>query len=247
MEKGLIPQGVARTGLVGSINVDDSGYWRNRWFITLDVDWAHDDVLGFAIDMVEEAGIHATWLITHKSRWIDRLRENPLFELGIHPNFNGLLSGGAKYSHTVEHVVRQLLEIAPDSQSVRSHSLMYSSRLSDIFVELGLTHDLNSYVPRRSVGHLSPWKLPNGQTRVPTTWEDDLEFPIVADEPWAAWETGIRVVNFHPIHLYLNTEDTNRYESTRQFHNRPEQLDGQRNNGVGTRLAFESLVSFIRS
>lgn len=246
MKADLIPRGIASTGLVGSIEVDELASWCNKWFITLDVDWAHDDVLGFAIDMVEDAGIHATWLITNESRWIDRLSENPLFELGIHPNFDGLLAGETKSLNPVEQAVRQLLEIVPNSRSVRSHALTYSSRLSDSFVELGLTHDLNSYVPRRSVAHLSPWKLPNGQIRVPTIWEDDLEFPIVSEEAWADWETGIRVLNFHPIHLFLNTEDAIRYESTRQVHRKPKQLAHHRNSSVGTRSAFEGLISFLQ-
>ena len=247
METGLIPRGVARTGLVGSIVVDEPVSWQNKWFITLDVDWAHDDVLEVAIDMVEDAGIHATWLITNESRWLDRLTSNPLFELGVHPNFNRLLAGTNRTVDTFQKVIRDLLEIAPNSRSVRSHSLTYSSRLSDCFVEFGLTHDLNSYIPRHSVANLSPWKLPNGQIRVPTIWEDDVEFPITCDQGWAKWEEGVRVLNFHPIHLYLNTEDANRYEFTRRIHRRPKQLALHRNDSVGTRSVFESLVSFLQS
>ena len=158
---------VKRTGLVRTIVVDEPLSWRDKWFITLDVDWAHDDVVGFAIGIVEDAGIQATWLITHESRWIDRLRQNPLFELGIHPNFNALLAGETGTPSTFEEVVRELLEIASHARSVRSHSLTCSSRLSDSFVELGLTHDLNSYIPKRAVSAISPWKLANGQVRVP--------------------------------------------------------------------------------
>lgn len=238
---------VAKTGLVGSIVAEEAQSWRDKWFITLDVDWANDDVLGFAIDMVEDAEIHATWLITHESRWIDRLHENPLFELGVHPNFNHLLADGPGSTKSVNEVIRQLLEIVPSSRSVRSHSLTYSSRLSDSFLELGLTHDLNSYVPRRATANLSPWTLPNGLTRVPTIWEDDFEFPILSDQPWGEWDIGIRVINFHPIHLYLNTEDAQRYESTRQMHNSPKQLENHRNKSIGTRSEFQSLVAFLHS
>jgi hypothetical protein len=237
--------GCGNTGLVGSISLSDPKSWRDKWFITLDVDWAHDEVFGHAIDLVEEAGICATWLITHESGCLERLTSNPLFEVGIHPNFNGLLSGeAAGLQAPPREIISDLLRFVPEARVVRSHSLAYSSRLSDIFLESGLTHDLNSYIPSDAAKFISPWKLPNGQIRVPSRWEDDLEFPIKAVPDWSRWG-GVRVLNFHPIHLFLNTESLRRYEKTRVFHRSPKDLLRSRNDGLGTESVFASLVSSL--
>lgn len=238
--------GDANTGFVGSISISDSESWRDKWFITLDLDWAHDDVLSYAIDLVEEAGIRATWLITHESGLLNQLRSNPLFEIGIHPNFNGLLSGEkAGLGSFPSDIIADLLRFLPEARVARSHSLAYSSRLSDTFLESGITHDLNSYIPSHATRFMSPWRLPNGQVRVPTGWEDDLEFPLKAVPDWSRWD-GIRVVNFHPIHLFLNTDNSRRYEATRLLHQNPEALLKNRNKGFGTESVFASLISHIR-
>ncbi len=62
-------------------------------FLTFDIDWACDGVLADTIDMVEQADICATWFVTHDTPLLNRLRKNPKFELGIHPNFNNILMG----------------------------------------------------------------------------------------------------------------------------------------------------------
>ena len=64
-----------------------------KLFLTFDIDWAHDDIIRDCVALVEDAGVKATFFITHESPIIDELRGNDLFELGIHPNFNGILNG----------------------------------------------------------------------------------------------------------------------------------------------------------
>ena len=61
-------------------------------YITLDIDWAPDFVLESVIEMVTKANVYATWFITHNTPLLETLAQNPKFELGIHPNFNFLLS-----------------------------------------------------------------------------------------------------------------------------------------------------------
>ena len=75
------------------IDVSIPSTWRGKQFLTFDIDWAHDSVLVDTIELVERAAVPATWFITHATPLIDRLRSNPNFTLGIHPNFNELLLG----------------------------------------------------------------------------------------------------------------------------------------------------------
>lgn len=77
-----------------SIEVKSSRSITGTLYLTFDIDWACDGVLADTIDLVEEADVCATWFVTHDTPLLKRLRENPKFELGIHPNFNNILEEG---------------------------------------------------------------------------------------------------------------------------------------------------------
>ena len=85
---------LSRFGLIREIRPERPETWRGRVFLTLDLDWACDGVLEDTIDLVEGEDVSATWFVTHDTPLLERIRSNPRFELGIHPNFNGLLGLG---------------------------------------------------------------------------------------------------------------------------------------------------------
>ena len=141
---------------ISQIHPDDPSTWENKNFITFDIDWAHNDVMSDTIDLMERFDIAATWFVTHDTPLLKRLRANPKFELGIHPNFNFLLAGDPRNGATAEEVVDRLLEIVPEAKVVRSHSTTQSSRLLEIFEKKGLTHDCNHFIPEQAVIKLKP-------------------------------------------------------------------------------------------
>lgn len=53
---------------------------------------------------------------------------------------------------------------------------------------------------------------------------------------------GIKVFDFHPIHIFLNTEDLDRYEKTREWHNCEVTLLKYRYEGYGTRNFLMELI-----
>lgn len=216
--------------------------------LTLDLDWAHDVVVADTIDLVEQHGIPATWFVTHETPALERLRSNPLFELGIHPNFNFLLQGSHRAGRDAAEVLDRLLAIVPEARSVRSHSVTQSSVLLELFRSRGLTHECNTFIPWQAGISLKPWSLDNGLVRVPYFWEDDVAFArsdgstnmeILTHLP------GLKVFDFHPIHVFLNTEDADRYERTRPLHRRPGELLEHRCRGRGTRTIFQELLGAI--
>ena len=52
----------------------------------------------------------------------------------------------------------------------------------------------------------------------------------------------IRVFNFHPIHIFLNTENIVRYETTRHLHKNPKELIKNRYLGKGVRTDLIKLL-----
>jgi hypothetical protein len=238
------PPSRERFAPVSSVVVDDPRTWDGKLFLTFDIDWAHDPVIEDSIDLVEAAGVPVTWFVTHETPVLERLRANPAFELGIHPNFLPLLmQGNPSNGRTAEEVVDRLLTIVPEARSVRSHSLVQSGRLLQLFRNKGLTHEANAFVPEQSGIELKPWIDWFGSVRVPYSWEDDFWCAAGASLPGPSTAPrGIRGFDFHPIHVYLNTETLVRYENSRPDAHDPERLLARRYQGHGVRSVLRALL-----
>jgi len=236
---------------ISSIDVRKPESWMHRWFLTIDVDWAPDEAIADTIDLLQSHGVASTWMITHETPLLSELRRASEVELGIHPNFNGLLEGhDTRGFSSASAVIENLVALVPEAKVVRSHSVAQSSPLLDLCAEHGLSHDVNMFIPSGSANICAPWKSWNGMTRVPYIWEDDVwclyeatdQREITPLEIYTSYK-GIVVINFHPIHVYLNTEKLERYESLRRIHQNGRELLKHRYEGYGTRNRLIDLLS----
>lgn len=238
---------------LGEIRLDEPSTWQDKLFLTLDIDWVHDEILANTIDLLDRWELQATWFVTHDTPLLERLRANPNYELGIHPNFNWLLAGDPRNGATAAEVIDRLMYVVPEARCVRSHSMTQSTGLLQAFSDAGLTHDVNHFVPASSGVELKPWLLWNGMLRVPYCWEDDV-FCIYNEQGVAepgiaetARRNGLRVFDFHPIHLFLNTESMTRYERTRSLHHKPKALSEHRYKGAGARAWLANLADLMNA
>jgi len=232
-------------GNIRDIAVGHPEEWKHKLFLTFDFDWACDEVLTAAIQMVENADVPATWFVTHETPLLGRLRENPKFELGIHPNFNYLLNNDVRNGRNSEEVVDTLLSIVPETKSIRSHSVTQNAQLLQMFVGKGITHDCNHFIPEQSGIELKPWSLWDRLVKVPYFWEDDVVCQDSERTPMKvlAQRNGLKVFDFHPIHVFLNTDNLQRYEQTREIHKNPIELAKYRCKGEGIRTALEEILA----
>lgn len=233
---------------ISDIDADNPLSWgSDTLFLTFDIDWAHDDVIRDCQLLLDEASVCTTFFITHDTPVIDELRANARFELAIHPNFNHLLDGTSK-EYSAEQVIQSLKSIVPEATSVRSHSTTFSSQLCSLFVRYGLTHDSNFFVPDFSGINLKPWRNWLGMTMVPYLWEDDVAFSddSVNNVLSLVKQEGLRVFDFHPIHVFLNSESPDRYNKTRALHQKPEELIKYRYEGYGTRSRLIELLELSK-
>lgn len=210
----------SRFGKIGEIEPENPETWQGRLFLTFDLDWAIDPAIELCLDMVEEAGVAATFFVTHETPLLSRMRANSRWELGLHPNFNPLLDGSAEQGAIrAADVLERLRQVVPEARAVRSHSMTQSSRLLDVFRDFGLTHDVNHFLPAHVGIALRPFRHWNGLVRVPYCWEDDVALHY-GDGPdvLEIARRGFAVFDFHPIHVALNTRSIAHYESTRHCH-----------------------------
>ena len=234
---------------ISAINPNVTATWQSRLFLSFDIDWANDEVLADTIKIVRDAGIASTWFVTHNTPLLQELRSLNGVELGIHPNFNPLLDGHAVDSeNTACKVLNNVLSIVPNARAIRSHSLTQSERLVELFRLSGLTHISNSFVPHGCGFELKPFHCWDKMVVVPHCWQDNvaLKMPI----PFPTEEellSEFHVFNFHPIHVFLNTENEDRYERTRYLHQNPEELIKHRFEGLGTRTRLIALLKLAGS
>jgi hypothetical protein len=193
--------------------------WQESVFITIDVDWASDDVLNDTLELLKKAQTKATILMTHKTDLIDDIKNNDLFELGIHPNFNFLLTGDFRYGKNYKEVIDFYMQIAPDAKVVRSHSVTQNTPILDYFMHVGLRYDLNTEIPFSSNIKLQPYEDWTGLIKLPYFWQENISFSY-------SWElepnhflksNGLKVFNFHPIHIFLNSENNLRYHNAKHL------------------------------
>jgi hypothetical protein len=210
-------------GLIKDIDINDESSWKDKIFITLDIDWASDEVIESVADSFISRNVKATWFVTHKSKYLDKLRDSPLFELGTHPNFNQLLNGSVELGINSEEILKKIHNIVPDATCIRSHSLTQNSGLVGQFRDFGYTKELNVLIPIQSKIIVKPYMHLTGIVELPHVWEDDVHM-LMGGEYYTALKlinsySGLTILDFHPIHLFLNETSVKHYESVKEHLN----------------------------
>jgi hypothetical protein len=197
--------------------------------LSLDVDWAPDPVLAHVVDLIARAGISATLFATHHTPVLAGLGA-PAFEVGLHPNFDR----GAD----LDSPLRELKAAYPGARGARSHGLAVSSRMLQRYMAHGLRYESNVFLP----GHagLRPVTRFDALVSIPFYWSDDKH--LERGEPFEVGALrldvpGLRVLNFHPIHVYMNTVSLDHYEGFKVHYHDPNALAARRDPlspGIGT-------------
>lgn len=234
------------TGTISEILPEDPGSWKGRLFLTIDMEWAADATLTALFDWLDGLKVSYTVFVTHQTPLLDRLRHNPRVELGIHPNFNGLLNGSpTEHGRTLHDVLHWFKSLVPEATALRSHCLTSSTLLLQAMPAFGLTHECNSLIPIQSDQSLVPWRgwVP-GVTHVPSLWEDDvhcLQSSQISPEQIQR-SRGLKVVNFHPVIWRLNIASMDHYQQCKPFYQDDTKLLSLSNKGAGIRTFLEALL-----
>ncbi len=225
-------------GLISEIDFYNPSSWQKKYFITLDIDWAVDEVIRFTANLLNNNNIKATWFATHETPILNELRNNPLFELGIHPNFNKILNGNFENGKNINEIFELMLKIVPEAKSFRSHSLTQNTPIINTAANNGIQYDLNTFIPITSGIRVEPFKHTSAIFQLPHIWEDDVHY-INSWNYQNILNTiknyeGLKILDFHPIHIFLNTEKEERYLNSRSLHKIPQELIKHQNHNFGT-------------
>jgi hypothetical protein len=209
--------------------------------LSLDLDWAPDHVLEDTRALLAEAGLPATIFATHHTPGVVALSNLAGVEMGVHPNFLGAPDENVALS--------RLLSDFPGAVGVRDHLLFYHSRLLPLFAHKGMRYFSNDLMfLHPGLGPYYDW---SGLVRLPIYWEDDVHClyydnrfdldTMKLDQP------GMKILNFHPVHLFLNTRDEADYQAAKPDLQDPVAARAHRQDGPGIRTLFLDVVRRLRS
>jgi len=112
-----------------------------------------------------------------------------------------------------------------------------------------MKYDLNHFIPVSSKIVLKPWYFfDNKLIKVPCFWEDDIHCMYNWDwhvEKYLSYK-GIKVFNFHPIHIHLNTNNIEHYHKLKNKSNIINNLCGINNEKYGVYNFFIDLIDCSR-
>ncbi|NDA80925.1 MAG: hypothetical protein EBX92_07405 [Actinobacteria bacterium] len=237
-----------RFGLISEIIPEQPETWLNRVFITLDVDWAPDFVVREVVESLELLGVPATWFVTHASDACKELEHRNDSEVGAHPDFTRLLRPD-RGDVSLESIISAMRDITPSATSFRCHALVQSSQILAEMERAGFRHDCNVFLPFAPIDALEPWKHSALLTRIPYCWEDDTWLLGLCRAPQElVGGAGMKVIDVHPIHLWLNCETLERYEHVKKSMNDESLLRASRNQSVkGVGDVFRETIEAIQA
>jgi len=220
--------------------------------LTFDLDWAPEWCIENCIKICREAGVKATFFVTHPSAALRSIASDPQFELGIHPNFLNCSDHG----RTTKEVMDHCLSLVPDAKSMRTHALVQSTHiLAEISDDYpGIETDVSLLLPLHR--GLYPTDIYLGRllrrfTRLPYFWEDD----VMAVWPGWNWSVvpqtdGLAIYDFHPVFVALNISTMKGYEQIKNmqpprplYERTPEDFAPHTERGSGSGTFLKTLIA----
>ncbi|NES79692.1 MULTISPECIES: hypothetical protein [unclassified Okeania] len=179
--------------------------------LTFDTDWAPDFVLEYVCSILADYDLEATMFFTNKVGF-----DIPDFiETGIHPDFR--TCGGV--TPEAEKLINELLFDFPNTKGFRSHRMFWDYGLYDLLPKQGVIYDSSIFLPFHA--NLEINRAYGDLLRIPVWWTDNLhlerQLSLNSAEFLDLSEPGLKVLIFHPIHVYLNSSHRDVYREKVQL------------------------------
>ena len=209
--------------------------------ISFSTDWAPAPVLQYTLDILDEYGVPATFFCTDDLTQDTFPRSQVKHELGIHPNFH--------LACCYDTVVRKMKRKFPDAAGSRSHRFMTGTPIIRALHESGIQYD--SSVPTY-YNHVEPYMQLYNVLQIPVWFSDDIalrggHIPGFAErfprQYFLMDSSDTLVLNFHPVHVYLNTIRHETYETAKGHYKDPDRLRQYRESGDGVESALRAVLS----
>ena len=209
---------------------------------TSDIDWADDEMIAFAYSIFDEYEVPITPFLTHDSEFLKRRFANFEFRVGLHPNFLSGSTHGEDINQILDHVV----SLNPSSTFFRCHHYYDTTEVTEKFRQRDFGFDSNiNFAPS---SNLVPLVHESGLIRYPVFLGDGTLLSNFSDGDLTDLlmllsAPGLKIFNFHPVHVCLNTPNTEHY---REFKKSGRSWRDWVHQGTGTRSNLIRLLDAVR-
>jgi len=206
--------------------------------VTIDIEWSPQELIDHVVDILNNYKIKATLFATHKAEFGNK------HEIALHPYYKSEKS----YQKTFD----KLKELFPNARGVRGHRLLTEETLLLMYKKRGI-HYTSNYM-MINVSRIFPIHTIHGILEIPIYYIDwshlmGIKFYKKFSAKVLNLQTpGLKVFDFHPLHIFLNSEKMQRYEKVKKVYHNPKELKKYINNtsyGIGT--VFIELLEFIKN
>lgn len=173
--------------------------------LTIDADWAIPPVREFAFDLLRRERIPFTYFATSDQH----MAAEAFCEIAWHPNPD----------EGLERSFENLSALFPLSRGMRPH------RAGGMAPQDLITPMRRFHLHWASVGgglnQVTAQRLDGGHINFPISWGDNYLFTSNTEPDWSllrSSSTGYYIMNFHPIHLFLNTDSVERYREAKRVY-----------------------------
>lgn len=211
---------------------------------TSDIEWANESVIKYAFKFFDKFNVPVTPFITHRSEEITRRYAGKERLVGVHPNFFSDSTHGTTYQEVVNHVIA----LNPRARGFRSHSCFVNLKIEDIFYDRNYKWDSNLVLHLQP--DIVPLHLATGLTRFPNFLEDYHFLRLQSGTVNCAVHlkkikpklstAGLKIFNFHPIHIFLNTTSLEQYMNYKSGKTSMKDEDGIKN-------IVENIIDYVKS
>jgi hypothetical protein len=213
--------------------------------MTIDVEWAHEEVLADVVLAFDERNQSGTFFVT------DGGTSLPGHERALHPNFEKLYQAGPDPEKIIhdryESFVTETRKMAPEATGVRAHRLFSETPVLQAYGNCGLSYD-SSYAMQLQPD-LRPFQHAFGMLEMPIYYMDHLDLllgstnfnlkELELDTP------GLKVLDFHPNMIRVNAPDDAFYQATKPHYHDPESLKRKRHSGRGAGDLFFDVLDYL--
>lgn len=209
--------------------------------LTFDTDWVPQFILDDVLALLQEADLPGTFFCTGPYAPFPSS-----MEAGLHPNF----LRNSTMGNTEEECLTFIRRLYPQAIGSRSHCYYWHNRLRNLFLEQGLRYDSSQLLP------LQPGLRPHAVfdlTHFPVWYSDGVHMQLGAScdrfAPEGLWESGLKVLLFHPLHIYLNSRSGRESKELLGGKDVPavtEELRSKRRSGHGMRTLFLAALRHIQ-
>ncbi len=210
--------------------------------LTADQDWAPEWACEYFVKLLSDNRLIAHVFRTSRSEALDYAVDTGLITNGWHPNFKR----GSSHGLDIAEVIDTMMELFPGCTTVRAHSYFESSETWKMLKHAGIT--VESHGPTDMEENLMPLRMMSGLTRLPVYLEDDVH--LIGESRQKSLKRfirnigvpGLKILDFHPIHLALNTPSLEHYDEFKRDPQGMSDTHGQ----SGVRDAFLEIVQIMR-